>query len=1140
MAVIFSLSWILICCTFSSGWSQTTQASEDGDIWVSHVNQESSVSIMNQVISVDFKNTPLLDALKRITSDLDMKLSYSREVLTLDNRITADFENTTANKIIYFLLEDTGLRHAISEKGSLVLFEYMDEEKESSSSEQAIQTVSGSVTDAQTGETLPGVNIAIKGTRQGVSTDGVGQYELEAPTLQDTLIFSFVGYESQEEPINGRTNIDVALNPTTIAGEEVTVIAYGEQSTDEITGSISSVENEEIAESPVGDIGNALTGKLEGVQTLQGSGGPGSSTPEIFIRGIGSLSEGRSQPLYVLDGVIVRNANSITQLDPRNIESISVLKDASSLAVYGIEGANGAIVVKTKRGEEGSMQISVNSNLGFQVPTNIPEIADSYDTARMYNLAQIYDGVDPNNVRFSETALEAFRTNSNPLIYPDIDWQDYMLNKYAFQTETNITASGGTDDVRFLVAGGFLKQDGLFKTFASDYDFNPTFNRYNFRTNIDYDITSSTQVSLTGSGRIGQDREQLASWEEIYRGAPYAGAGIIDGKVIQSGSRYIPGRKQGILNRYYGQGYNEFDRTSLNLQLVGTQQLDFLAQGLNLQIKGGYNIYFTENRYRRADIAVYEPYYQTDVNSAQEAGGDSTVVYRKIGQDTELDYSEDYGKDRDWYIEGRLNYKHDFGPHGVKGLLLYSQRQTYYPPAFSGIPRRVVSTVGRFNYNYDQRYLLEFSVGYNGSENFAAGKRFGFFPAVSGGWILTNEPYFPDISQLNFLKFRASYGITGNDSGIGRFLYLPGEYNENAPGYSFGYDNPNESTGSNEGSLGNPGVTWEEAEKWGVGMNARLFNERLTLKVDLFRELRSDILTTLNNIPAYVSVGLPAVNVGRVENKGYEARFDWNDQIGNFSYGVGANISFARNKIIDMDEIPRNESYQRRTGKRVGQRFGYVFDSYYTQEQVDQIGTEVADPGFNARPGDLKYKDLNNDGVIDGADQKAIGNPRIPEYVFGGRFSLGYKNIRLSTDWAAATSTSRMLGYVPGRTGFGPNGGRTILQWQVDGHWTPEKGQNANYPRMSLLGRSRRNSMDSNYWLRDGSYLRLKNAELSYEFTPEMLEPIGLRNLRVYISGYNLLTFSKLDIMDPESTGDSRYQQYPIMKVYNFGINIGF
>lgn len=1081
------------------------------------------------------KKKRLKPFLEKLEQSHDVSFMYESGLLE-QLYVSSEFKlSGNFGKDLQALLESVNLTYTRLNKTTFVIQADLSQQIELINSHQ----VTGNVTSAKTGKALIGVNILVKGTSVGAATDNKGHYELVVPSAQDTLVVSYVGYKTRQVPIQNRSTINVSLAPTTVMDKGITVVAYGEQSTETVTNSITSVSSENISKIPSGNIGNALAGQTPGLETIQRTGQPGGDTPEIYVRGVSSLSAGRSTPLFVLDGVVVRDARSITQLDPDNVKSVSVLKDASATAVYGVEGANGVVLVETKRGKKGTAQISVNTSTGFQAPAAVQEYADSYTHALGYNEAQINDGVDPENVRFQPEVVEAFRTGSNPIIYPDINWLDYLTKPASLQSRTNINISGGGEDVRYYVAGGYLKQDGFFKTFSSDYDFNPSYDRYNFRSNLDIDVTPKTHLSLTGAGRIGQRIfKRGLNWTNVYRAVPFAGAGLIDDKLVVSSNKYIPGPKEGVFQRIYGQGYNKEIRSVLNLNLSGTQDLDAITKGLQLKLKGAYNVYYTEVKFRNSDIATYQPYFRTDVDS--NTPGDSSIVYQKHGTDEVLQYGEGYGRDRDWYMEARLQYNRDFNLHNVKGLLMYNQRKSYYPNSFQSIPRGLVSAVGRINYNYSERYLLEASLGYNGSENFAKERRFGFFPSVSGGWILTNEPYMPDLSFLSFLKLRASYGLVGNDTGIGRFLYLPDQYKASSDGYNFGYQVPQDRPGASEGRLGNPLVTWETARKQNYGVNLRLFNDKLGVSFDYFHELRSDILIQLNTVPEYVAADLPAVNVGKVQNKGYEAEVEWQQQAGDFYYSIGANVAFARNKVLYMDEVPRNEPYQRRTGERVGQDFGYVFDRYFTAEDFEE-GADFPEHPWNPKPGDLKFKDLNGDGVVDGDDQAPIGYPDRPEYTFGSNLHFSYKNIDLSMTWAAVTNTSRELAYVPYRTAFGPRGGRSLPQFQWDGRWTPEKGQDATFPRLSLASRGRRNNTPSSFWMVDASYIRLKNIEIGYNFSPTILQKFGLRNLRLYMNGYNLLTFSKMQSqysIDPEQSANSFNQQYPVMKVYNFGVKI--
>lgn len=1119
----------------------------------------------NPPITLELESALLTEALRKIADQAKAGIYFNRELVP-HKRISLYLEDVPLGEALRQALKGTNLEAFSSARNILLrkkteIQPLPNAEIEDTNVDEIIR---GIVADSEIGETLPGVNVMVKGTTTGTFTNSEGSFELEVPSLQDTLVVSFVGYQTREVPINGQTELDIQLIPKAIEGEEVVVVGYGRQQRRDLTSSVTSVSGRDIAEVPATNIGNTLFG-TSGLQITQTTGQPGQDDPAIFVRGISSLGTGRSQPLFVLDGVVVQEARAITRLDPDNIESVSVLKDASATAVYGVEGANGVIVVETKRGRAGTLDISVNTSVGLQTPTLKQENVGSYAFALGHNEAQRTDGVATDQLRFTSEAMEAFRTGSDPLIYPDVDWVDYLTKPVALQSRTNISISGGSDDVRFFVAGGYLKQDGFMKDFDTDavydaYENNPTYDRYNLRSNLDIDVTPSTQLSISGTGRV-ESRIDLRggrwSWNHMYISSPFGGVGFVDGKrVITEDNRYIPdlGSPREQVLRGYGNGYNQRIQSGLNLQLSATQRLGMITKGLQLQFKGAYNANFIQRKYRNTNLPLYVAYYRTDVDPS--APGDSTVVFQKIEEEETLTYNENYSKDRDWYLEARLQYSRDFGPHGVEGLLLAGQRKRYYPSQYKSIPRQLINTVGRFNYNYADRYLLELSMGYNGSENFAKGRQFGFFPAVSGGWILTNEPYMPELSFLNFLKLRASYGLVGNDTGIGRFLYLPDEYNDSSPGYNFGHEVPQDHPAASEGRLGNPEVTWEVARKQNYGIDLRLFGDRLDLSFDYFYEFREDILTTLNTVPSYVSAGLPAVNIGQVENRGYEAEISWMQQFGDFFYSVGGNISHARNKVLEMDEVQRNEPYQRRTGQPVGQPFGWVFDGFYSEEDFvegtldenlrgGKLREEVSKPNWTVHPGFLKYKDLNGDGAVDEDDTTPIGYPEnYPEYSFGANLNFRYKNVDLSMKWAAATHVSSMLFQAPNRAALGDQGQGAMRQWQWEGRWTPEKDpEDILFPRLSLEASRIRNEHDSNFWLLDASYIRLKHVEFGYTFRERIAGALGAKNLRIYVNAYNPLTFSNMmDTygIDPEQSGRRGQARYPIMKVYNMGLKLNF
>ena len=1000
-----------------------------------------------------------------------------------------------------------------------------------------VLTISGKVSD-QDGIPLPGANVFIKGTSIGNITDLDGKYSIEADR-NEIIVFTFVGYTPQEIQLSDQLVLDIILIESAELLDEVVVVGYGEQSKLTVTGAISAVGSEDLLKSPSASVANSLAGKVTGLSSVQYSGQPGEDDPVLYVRGVASLFEDRAGPMMIVDGV----ERSFMQLDPNEIESISVLKDASATAVYGVKGANGVIIVTTRRGEEGPARISANISTGVQVPMNLMDFSDSYTYATMFNQAQLNDNpdLDPALLKFSPEAINAFRTGSDPLIYPDIDWMDYIMKPYASQTKGNINISGGTSKVKYFVSMAYLNQDGLFNTFDSQYDYNFSYNRLNYRSNLDIDLTKTTKVGITVGGRVGSRNQpdpnsgMNSFFRNISWSVPFSGAGIIDGRYIRSGETYISGPKKDGLNEFYGQGYQNLTNNDLNFDVDLKQDLGIITKGLVFRTKISYNSFYTHNKTRNSTVANYEPHYLADVDPS--AVGDSTIVYRKNGADGTLSYSEGVSKGRNNYLEFGLDYARRFGNHDIGGLLLYNQRKVYYPSGvFNYIPTGIVGVVGRVTYNYRTKYLLDLNLGYNGSENFAEEIRFGLFPAVSAGWIISEESFFPENQILTYMKFRASYGIVGNDKiGSDRFLYLPDTYDASTGGYNFGTNVATNMTGATEGQIGNPYVTWETAIKQNYGIDMNLIGGELGISVDYFREHRSDILTKRQTVPGYLAIDLPAVNIGEVKNAGYEAEIKWRKKISNdILFRLSLNTSHAKNEIIYMDEVDQPEPYLARTGHPVGQFFGYIFDGFYDDTEDN---TDIADHLYELKPGDMTYQDLNEDGIINQLDQKAIGYTAYPQNVYGLNLGFQYKGFDVSLYVSAASHTSRMLDETY-RKAFGETLNRSLLQYMADGAWTPETAENATYPRITLSG-SENNTKDSDFWVRDASYIRLKNVEMGYNFKGKLLQKIGVKSLRLYANGYNLLTFDRLKVADPESkTG--KYPAYPLTKVFNVGVKMNF
>ena len=656
------------------------------------------------------------------------------------------------------------------------------------------QTIKGIVVDAS-GEPVIGANVVVEGTTMGTITDFEGTFSISVPK-NGKIKISFIGYKDQVLTPQSGKNLRVVLEDDSQMLGEVQVVAYGAQKKVSITGAISSMKGEDLLKTPAASMSNVLSGQITGISSVQYSGEPGADEADLYVRGIATWNN--AKPLIQVDGV----EREFSQIDPNEVESITVLKDASATAVFGVRGANGVILITTKRGAEGKAKISFSTSAGVNLRTKQLEFANSYQYASYYNDLQVNDGGVPT---FTEEQLIKFRDHTDPILYPDINWIDYCMNKAAFQSQHNVNISGGTDRMRYFVSAGMFTQDGMFKQLAASDNFNFNYKRYNYRANLDFDATKTTLISVNIGGRIetkrtpesGEDQNQL--FRKLYWAVPFAGAGIVDGKRVVSNADYLPFTGSDGLNSYYGKGFRSTTTNVLNVDLVLDQKLDFITKGLSFKLKGSYNTSYWTQKIASSSMAVYTPVLHDD----------GSIGYRKSGSDSQLSYSRNSngeGKSRDWYMEAALNYSRKFGDHNVTGLVLYNQSKRYYPGGtYDDIPSAYVGFVGRATYDYKTRYMAEFNVGYNGSENFAPGKRYGLFPAGSIGWIVSEESFFKPLKKvINYFKVRASVGMVGNDNnGNNRFLYLPDAYILNDDGYFFGTNAGNKKPGAYEASKSN-------------------------------------------------------------------------------------------------------------------------------------------------------------------------------------------------------------------------------------------------------------------------------------------------------------------------------------------------
>ena len=1023
--------------------------------------------------------------------------------------------------------------------------------------------VQGRVLD-ELGEGLIGAGVVIQGTTQGTVTDLDGNYVLSVPEGA-TLEFSCVGYVTQQVQVTGQ-RLDVTMVPDSRLIDESVVIAYGQQNKVTITGAVTAVGGETLMKSPVANVANALQGNLPGVSAVQPSGMPGADEPVIRIRGVGSLNS--AEPLVLVDGV----ERPFSQLDPNEIESISVLKDASATAVFGVRGANGVILVTTKRGEVGKASVTASASAAMQTIAKFIDFTDSYQYGQMWNYTAITDALPmsqwpgsvniadytpyaDNGIRFSQEVMEHFRTGDMPQTFPSMDWIDYIMKDAAWQEQANVNVTGGTEKVRYFVSAGILNQNSLFKTFSNNKNETFDYQRLNYRANLDIDVSKYSQLSITLGGRM-QGRTTMGGGEgflfRYLQGAtPYAGAGIDEnGRHIVSDPNIVGPFDRSALSNYYNLGYVDESTNVLNFDLQYKLDLSFLTKGLDFKVKGSYNSEYTARKNRQNGYGTGVTYVATLVGGKE--------VLRKENVTWPIPYSEAKWGNRNWYAEASLNYARRFGKHNVGGLLLYNQSKTYYPwdsdnSLYQSIPKGYVGLVGRVTYDYDTKYLLDFNIGYNGSENFAPGKRYGLFPSVSLGWIPSQEKWWEPVKNtISYLKFRASYGLVGNDSTNGaRFLYLPGAWqfytgsmtvNPQDRGTNFG-TNGNWLQAVKELTAGNPNVTWETATKINLGVDAGFFQDKLHAYVDVFWEDRKDILVSnASTLSAVTSLPSSYVNEGRVKNHGVEVTLNWEQKIGDFRYSISPNFAFARNKVIEMLEVPPMYEYLSRTGLPVGQRFGYDLFEFYqpgTEERYKEVyGTEMPNQNIELKYGDAVYVDLNGDGIVDQNDQKPLGYTDNPEITYSVNFNFQWKGLDFTMLWIGADHVSRQLnGYF--RDQFGSTNTSALTQWVADNSWT-EDNPDAILPRISFTNRVH-NNRDSQAWVINSKYVRLKNVELGYTITPKKKDAF-FNYIRVYASGNNLLTFADFKGNDPEAPGSGLDYgvRYPMTRLFNIGAQFNF
>ena len=1008
-------------------------------------------------------------------------------------------------------------------------------------SAQSARTVKGTVVDTN-GDPVAGaaVSVTVNGKTDGALTDGDGKYTFRVPAGARTMEVMFLGYTTETVTLTaGQDTYNVVLHEDSEFLEETVIVAFGKQKKETVTGAVSMVQTKELVQSPQANVSNMLAGRLPGLLAVQRSGEPGEDFSTIRIRGVGTFAsgEGSQEPLVMVDGIETTNYNNI---DPNEIESLSILKDASSTAVYGVRGANGVILITTKRGTEGKPKISYSGNIALNTFVDIRETMNAYEYTTNYNLAQQYDAYITGNPgqKFSQREINMYRDHLDPVLYPDVDWYEMMLRDVSPTTQHNINVSGGTKDVKYFVSAGYYNQQGLFKpvSLLEGYDVQSAYERFNFRANTDFKVTKRLSININLASqmetRTGNAGATSGLMDAIARANPIETPGVVEGKIVSIGGNGNP------LVNFYQNGY----RNDYRANLTGAVGLNYEIpgiKGLTARMKVSYeNFYNHQQKYTKNPPLTYTVRRNDDMD----------LVFQSSTTEKPFSYSSSNGKSRRTYFEAGLYYDTKIASaHHITALLLYNQSVKVDPGLKYKVPNSYQGIVGRLTYDYKNRYMAEVNVGYNGTENFAPGRRFGLFPAYSLGWVISEEPFFPKNAFVSFFKIRGSYGEVGNDRiGGERFLYLPTTWAVQGGQYYFGNPSSNyvKYSINGEGVQGNEELTWERARKTNIGTELTLWKSRIRLEADFFMENRDNILATPQNYARIYGSTPPAMNLGKMSNRGFDGEISFTNTTGNFNYWAKANYTYAHNIIEFMDEIPNPYPYKQKTGQILGQYFGLICDGFYnTWEEVnDPARPRSSWNNDRIQPGDLKYRDINGDGVIDNNDEVPIGYSNFPEVTYG--FSLGgdWKGLDFSILFQGATHVSLQYSRLYTR-GFGENfsAPKALLKsWSQERY---EQGLPIEYPHLSLGDENQKhNYQNSTFWTRDASYLRLKNVEVGYTFRGNLLKKAGISSARIFLNGNNILTWSHMiKGVDPEAAQQAvNNESYPITKTFNAGVSITF
>lgn len=1103
-------------------------------------------------LTLNVKNSTLEKVFKMIEEQSEFVFFYSDEAVDLHKRVSIQVKDQTIDQILDQLLEQTGNSYVIDDRQIFV-----GSKKEDASpkvTQNDLIRVTGVVKDER-GETLPGVAIQVKGSTRGVTTDLDGSFSIDVKGT-DVLIFSYLGMEDQSVPVGAKKEFNIIMKEKVDELEEVEIVAFAKQKKESVIASVSTVKPTEL-QVPSSNLTTAFAGKIAGIIAYQRTGEPGQDNAQFFIRGVTSFGTGKVDPLILIDGVEM-TTEDLSRLTTDDIASFSIMKDANATALYGARGANGVILVTTKEGKEGKVRVQFRAEGSISAPTEEIDLADPVTYMRLQNEA-VRTRTPGTRLPYDEKKINYTARGIDPVRYPAVDWQDLLFDKSTFNQRYNLNISGGGKTARYYIAASYSKDQGIIKNDdRQNFDNNINIRKYSLRSNINVNLTKTTEAVVRLSGVFDDYQGPLDGGTALYTKAMHANPVYFlpyyepDAANAHTNHILFGNTASGnYLNPYAEmvKGYKSNDRSSMYVQFELKQNLDFITKGLSARAM------FNINRFSQLEVKrQYNPFFYT---LAPNRVGSNDYVLEALNPDSGTDYLsyEPGGKEvtNAMYFEGALQYNTTIADkHNLSGLLVYTVREKKDNTKSTlelSLPYRNMGLAGRFTYDYDSRYFLEANFGYNGSERFAKHERWGFFPSVGVGWLVSNESFMEPVSDfITKLKLKATYGLVGNDQ-IGldsdRFYYMSNLNMSNTDrGASFGDEYSYTRPGISISRYEDPYITWEISRKTNLGLELNLMNS-LELQVDYFMDYKSQILQERVDIPTTMGLqATPKSNIGEASSRGTEISLDYNKAFNKDLWMIiRGNFTYATNRYEVYEEPDYSSTpWRSHIGQRIKQRWGYVAERLFIDEE--EVANSPVQTFGDYGAGDIKYKDINGDNRIDENDQVPIGYPTDPEVVYGFGLSFGYKNFDFSCFFQGSARSSfwinsgKIAPFVSDPDASGSTNNRALMQEIVDSHWSEDnRDVYAFWPRLSVTSIDN-NNQTSTWWMRDGSFLRLKNVEVGYTLPRSWVKKCSLETLRLYASASNVFQWRKFKMWDPEQAGNAF--NYPLQRVINFGLYLEF